>query len=77
MPTIVVEPAETTAPGGIPAVVDSTNILPCTRLKAPPPRPLASRDIEDLKTIVIVCGIGLAMSLLLLTYGVDLSSEFF
>jgi hypothetical protein len=34
-------------------------------------------EVETLKTIVIFCGIGLFMSLLLASYGLDLSAGFF
>jgi hypothetical protein len=34
-------------------------------------------DVEDLKSIVIFCGAGLTVSLLLACYGLDLSAEFF
>jgi hypothetical protein len=34
-------------------------------------------EAETLKTIVMFCGVGLAVSLLLLTYGLDLGAEFF
>jgi hypothetical protein len=34
-------------------------------------------DIEDIKPILIFCGIGLAVSLLLASYGLDLSAGFF
>ena len=34
-------------------------------------------DIETLKTIVMFCGVGLTVSLLLATYGLDLSPGFF
>jgi len=33
--------------------------------------------VETLKTIVVFCGVGLLASLLLLTYGLDLSAGFF
>ena len=34
-------------------------------------------DIETLKTVVMFCGVGLTVSLLLATYGLDLSPGFF
>jgi hypothetical protein len=34
-------------------------------------------DIESLKPLVIFCGAGLAVSLLLASYGLDLSEGFF
>jgi hypothetical protein len=34
-------------------------------------------DIETLKTLVIFCGVGLTVSLLLASYGLDLSAGFF
>jgi hypothetical protein len=34
-------------------------------------------DIETLKTIVMFCGVGLTVSLLLAAYGLDLSPGFF
>lgn len=34
-------------------------------------------DVETLKTIAIFCGVGLFVSLLLATYGLDLSPGFF
>ena len=37
----------------------------------------AKGEIEGLKQIVFLCGAGLFVSLLLLTYGVDLSPSFF
>ena len=41
-------------------------------------RALGTRvDIETVKTILIFCGVGLTMSLLLATYGLDLSRVFF
>ena len=40
-------------------------------------RASAKGEIEDLKQIVFLCGAGLFVSLLLLTYGVDLSPGFF
>jgi hypothetical protein len=39
--------------------------------------PKSQIDTETLKTIVIFCGVGLAVSLLLATYGLDLSAGFF
>jgi hypothetical protein len=37
----------------------------------------ATSDIDVLKELVMLCGAGLLVSLLLLTYGVDLSVGFF
>jgi hypothetical protein len=34
-------------------------------------------DVEILKTIAMFCGVGLFVSLLLATYGLDLSAGFF
>jgi hypothetical protein len=34
-------------------------------------------DVETLKTIMVFCGVGLTVSLLLASYGVDLSPGFF
>lgn len=34
-------------------------------------------DIETLKTVAMFCGVGLFVSLLLATYGLDLSAGFF
>jgi hypothetical protein len=34
-------------------------------------------DVETLKTIVIFCGVGLTQSLILASYGLDLSPGFF
>jgi hypothetical protein len=34
-------------------------------------------DVETIKTLVIFCGVGLAVSLMLASYGVDLSPGFF
>ena len=34
-------------------------------------------DVETLKTIAMFCGVGLTVSLLLASYGVDLSPGFF
>jgi hypothetical protein len=34
-------------------------------------------DVETLKTIVMFCGVGLTVSLLLASYGLDLSPGFF
>jgi hypothetical protein len=39
--------------------------------------PRTSREIDDLKLIVSICGAGLFVSLLFATYGVDLSPGFF
>jgi hypothetical protein len=34
-------------------------------------------DVETLKTILMFCGVGLTVSLMLASYGVDLSPGFF
>jgi hypothetical protein len=34
-------------------------------------------DVETLKTVVIFCGVGLLVSLLFASYGLDLSAGFF
>ena len=34
-------------------------------------------DVETLKTLVIFCGVGLVVSLLFASYGLDLSAGFF
>ena len=34
-------------------------------------------DVETLKTLIMFCGVGLTVSLLLASYGVDLSPGFF
>ena len=39
--------------------------------------PSTSAEVEILKQIALFCGAGLLVSLLLLTYGVDLSPGFF
>jgi hypothetical protein len=39
--------------------------------------PANQSEIETLKTIVMLCGVGLVVSLLLATYGLDLSPGFF
>jgi len=39
--------------------------------------PAKQDDIEIFKTIVMFCGVGLTVSLLLATYGLDLSLAFF
>ena len=36
-----------------------------------------SVDVETLKTIIIFCAIGLTVSLICMTYGLDLSPGFF
>ncbi len=36
-----------------------------------------SVDVETLKTIVLFCGVGLVVSLLLATYGLDMSAGSF
>jgi hypothetical protein len=39
--------------------------------------PTNQSEIETLKTIAMFCGVGLTVSLLLATYGLDLSVGFF
>jgi hypothetical protein len=39
--------------------------------------PAASTESDILKTIAIFCGVGLAISLCVISYGVDLSSGLF
>jgi hypothetical protein len=39
--------------------------------------PASQADIETLKTIGIFCGVGLLVSLMLASYGLDLSPGFF
>jgi hypothetical protein len=34
-------------------------------------------DVETLKTIIMFCAVGLTVSLMVMTYGVDLSPGFF
>ena len=34
-------------------------------------------DVEILKTVAIFCGVGLLVSLLMVSYGLDLGAEFF
>jgi hypothetical protein len=34
-------------------------------------------DVEALKTVIMFCGVGLTVSLMLASYGVDLSPGFF
>jgi hypothetical protein len=34
-------------------------------------------DVETLKTVIMFCGVGLTVSLMLASYGVDLSPGFF
>jgi hypothetical protein len=34
-------------------------------------------DVETIKTVAMFCGVGLLVSLLLVTYGLDLSGGFF
>ena len=36
-----------------------------------------SADVEILKTVAIFCGVGLAVSLMVASYGLDLSPGFF
>jgi hypothetical protein len=76
MPTIVVfEPVETT--GETPLAVDSMDLPLRMRPKQSSSPATTSRDIEDLQAIGMFCGVGLLASLLLLAYGVDMSSELF
>ncbi len=58
--------------GGKSAAVDSINILP-PGVKVLSPVPRTSRDIDGLKIIVTLCGVGFLVSVLLMTYGVDLN----
>jgi hypothetical protein len=37
----------------------------------------SSVDVETLKTIIMFCAVGLTVSLMVMTYGVDLSPGFF
>jgi hypothetical protein len=39
--------------------------------------PAISSDVEILKTVVVFCGIGLVVSLILASYGLDLGVDFF
>ena len=39
--------------------------------------PKSQIDVETLKTIALFCGAGLAVALLLATYGLDMSAGFF
>jgi hypothetical protein len=39
--------------------------------------PAAGFDVETLKTIAMFCGVGLLVSLMVATYGLDLSAGFF
>jgi len=39
--------------------------------------PTNESELETLKTIALLCGVGLFVSLLLATYGLDLSAGFF
>ena len=34
-------------------------------------------DVETLKTLIMFCGVGLTVSMMLASYGVDLSAGFF
>jgi hypothetical protein len=36
-----------------------------------------SVDVETLKTIIMFCGVGLTVSLMCMSYGLDLSAGFF
>jgi hypothetical protein len=49
-------------------------IVTTTPVAAPTEAPV---HIEILKTVVMFCGVGLTVSLLLMTYGLDLSPGFF
>jgi hypothetical protein len=61
---------------GKPAAADRINILALS-VKVFSPLPRTSRDIDGLKIIVTICAVGLTVSLLLASYGVDLSPAFF
>ena len=39
--------------------------------------PATLSDLDILKTVAVFCGVGLVVSLLLASYGVDLSAGFF
>jgi hypothetical protein len=39
--------------------------------------PAISPDFDNLKTVAVFCGIGLSVSLILASYGLDLSAGFF
>jgi hypothetical protein len=39
--------------------------------------PGISPDVEILKTVVVFCGVGLVVSLILASYGLDLGVDFF
>jgi hypothetical protein len=39
--------------------------------------PATKIEIETLKTVIMFCGVGLVVSLLLATYGLDMSAGFF
>jgi hypothetical protein len=76
MPTIVVfEPVETTSE--TPVVAHGMNLLPQMRSQQPSSAAPTSRDIENLQALGMFCGVGLLASVLLLAYGVDMSSELF
>jgi hypothetical protein len=39
--------------------------------------PATQIEIETLKTVIMFCGVGLVVSLLMATYGLDMSAGFF
>jgi hypothetical protein len=39
--------------------------------------PAISPDVEILKTVAVFCGVGLVVSLILASYGLDLGADFF
>jgi hypothetical protein len=39
--------------------------------------PATSSDFDSLRTVAVFCGVGLVVSLLLASYGLDLSAGFF
>jgi hypothetical protein len=39
--------------------------------------PAISLDVDILKTVTVFCGVGLCVSLVLVSYGLDLSAGFF
>ena len=39
--------------------------------------PAISTDLDILKTVAVFCGVGLCVSLILASYGLDLSAGFF
>jgi hypothetical protein len=59
-----------------PAALDDIDVFPPSeKLFSPVPR--TSSDIESLKLIVMICGVGLLVSLLFAIHGVDLSPDLF